>query len=204
MPGLFSALTSDDYVDATTLNARFQSLEDALLGVLDGTLVGSLVKAEAVQIVPTGTATASVVVGQDRSGSGYSRVDLVGDTTYSTYGLRIERGNGGANTNSSISHRGTGILIVEAADAGSIQLKTGGTLRATVQDDGIVDVVGVLRAGGLRSDADPGAGLAGVATLTHTTDTPTASLTWTGVGAPNGYWKIYIGTQAYVIPIWVT
>ena len=205
MPTYFDALTSADYVDATTLNARLQSLEDAIVDVLDGSLVGTLVKARNVEIVPAGaTDAASVVVGKSRSGSGYSRVDLIGDTTYSTYGLRVERGNGGANATSTIAHRGTGVLVVSADDAGSIQFKTNATIRATVQDDGIVDVVGVLRAGGLRSDADPGAGLAGVATLTHTTDTPTASLVWTSVGAPNAYWKIYIGTQAYVIPVWVT
>lgn len=81
---------------------------------------------------------------------------------------------------------------------------TSPSARLTVEADGDVDVVNLLRAGGVRVDADPGSGVASTLTLTSVTDTPTASLSWGTVGNPNGYIKAYVGTQAVVIPYWNT
>ena len=64
------------------------------------------------------TGSAKIELGQGRTNSGYAYIDLVGDTTYSDYGLRIIRGNGGANTGSSILHKGTGDLLI-GAESGS-------------------------------------------------------------------------------------
>ena len=49
---------------------------------------------------------ARLELGQGRTGNGFAYLDLHGDTTYSDFGLRIVRENGGANANSSIFHRG--------------------------------------------------------------------------------------------------
>jgi len=57
-------------------------------------------------------------IGKGATGNNYAYLDLTGDTTYSDYGLRMLRQNGGANTNSVITHRGTGKLEIKALDAG--------------------------------------------------------------------------------------
>ena len=38
----------------------------------------------------------------------YAYIDFTGDTTYYDYGLRLMRGNSGPNTNSTLTHKGTG------------------------------------------------------------------------------------------------
>ncbi len=59
------------------------------------------------------TATAS-----DSSKNAY--IDLVADTTYTDYGLRIIRHSGGANADSGIFHRGTGSLRIDTDEAAPI------------------------------------------------------------------------------------
>ena len=60
------------------------------------------------------------LIGVGRTGNGYAHIDLIGDTTYSSYGLRIIRDNTGANAFSRIVQRGTGTLRVEATDGAAI------------------------------------------------------------------------------------
>ena len=67
-------------------------------------------------------------------------IDLVGDTTYTDYGLRIIRTDGGPNTSSEIQHRGTGSLLLTAVDAGTIAFNTSNTSRMTIGSDGIVQI----------------------------------------------------------------
>ena len=52
----------------------------------------------------------------------YTYLDLIGDTTYTDFGFRFLRGNTGANTGSSIVHRGTGDLQLYAQDGGGCSL----------------------------------------------------------------------------------
>ena len=52
-------------------------------------------------------------------------IDIVADTTYTDYGLRLLRGATGANTVSQLVHRGTGALELMAQDGGEIQMKLG-------------------------------------------------------------------------------
>jgi hypothetical protein len=80
-----------------------------------------------------GTDDARINIGKGATGSRYSYLDLIGDTTYSDYGLRIIRNNTGANTNSAVVHRGTGALQLNAQDtSGSIQLQTQSTTRLDI------------------------------------------------------------------------
>jgi hypothetical protein len=51
-------------------------------------------------------------IGTGRTGNGSAFIDLVGDATYTDFGLRLVRNNGGANTSSSLAHRGTGELNI--------------------------------------------------------------------------------------------
>ncbi len=78
------------------------------------------------------TAEAHLTIGQGRTDSGFSYIDLVGGTTYPDYGLRIIRGNTGANATSGIYHRGTGDLEMQTTDSASILLKTNNTLALTL------------------------------------------------------------------------
>jgi len=89
--------------------------------------VGTITPSSDLDIAGVTTETRTLSIGAGRSGNGSSNIQLVGDTTYSTYGLRIERGNGGANAASTISHRGTGIFSINSIDAGSIEFYTTNT-----------------------------------------------------------------------------
>ena len=86
------------------------------------------------------TETRNFEVGYGRTGNGYSYVDLIGDATYTDYGLRIVRNNGGANTASEIIHRGTGSLAFNSQDAGVILLKTSNAERMRIDSSGNVGI----------------------------------------------------------------
>ncbi len=81
-----------------------------------------------------------VQIGNGRTTNGFAFIDLIGDTTYSDYGFRIVRNNGGANTNSELIHRGTGFLNLNATQAGGIILKTNNTERLRVNSSGNVGI----------------------------------------------------------------
>jgi len=85
-----------------------------------------------------GAATGDVTleVGAGASANRNALIDFVGDTTYTDYGLRIIRANGGANADSKIQHRGTGLLIIEAQDAASTVFFNGGNERARIDSSG--------------------------------------------------------------------
>ena len=80
----------------------------------------------------------NIEIGANRSGNGYAYIDLVGDTTYTDYGLRMIRGNTGANTSSDITHRGTGIFSINTQDNASLRTKTSNTVRTTITGAGIM------------------------------------------------------------------
>jgi|SRR6056297_273520 len=77
------------------------------------------------------TGNAELHLGVGRTGDGVSRIELVGDTTYSTYGLRLQRGPG-ENALSVLNHRGTGNLLLQTVDAGSLVLGTANTPAVTI------------------------------------------------------------------------
>ena len=80
----------------------------------------------------------NIEIGASRSGNGYAYIDLVGDTTYTDYGLRMIRGNTGANTSSDITHRGTGDFSINTQDNASLLNKTNNTLRTKITGAGIM------------------------------------------------------------------
>ena len=88
-----------------------------------------------VQVTNPGN-TAEFEVGVGATGNNFAVVNLIGDTTYSIYGLRLIRLNTGANADSQINHRGTGPLALNAIDAGNIQLKISNTERARIDSSG--------------------------------------------------------------------
>jgi hypothetical protein len=82
-------------------------------------------------ITAKGTSTEDrfIEIGTGRSGNGNSFIDLVGDTTYTDYGLRAIRNNGGANATSFIQHRGTGDFTLRTDDAAATVFQTNATER---------------------------------------------------------------------------
>ena len=70
------------------------------------------------------TQSSILELGSGRTGNGYSYIDLIGDATYSDYGLRIIRGNTGANASSTINHRGTGNFKLKNSEAAPITFET--------------------------------------------------------------------------------
>jgi len=84
------------------------------------------------------TETVGIEVGNGRTGDGVSNIDLVGDATYTDFGLRIVR-NAGANANSQVIHRGTGVLSLYMQDAGSAfnLYNSAGTVLIAANDTGI-------------------------------------------------------------------
>jgi hypothetical protein len=89
------------------------------------------------------TATVGFEMAPGRTGSGTTYIDLIGDTTYTDYGLRIIR-NSGSTGGSGIYSRGTGSLVFEVQEAGAIGFNTGSVSRMTIDGSGntIINAVG--------------------------------------------------------------
>jgi hypothetical protein len=96
-----------------------------------------------------GNGSRLIQVGEGRTDDNYSYIDLVGDTTYPDFGLRILRGNGGANTASIICHRGTGDLCITTAEAADIALRTSNLTRFCVSSAGVSCAFNDLVSGGI-------------------------------------------------------
>lgn len=95
------------------------------------------------------TGTASVQVGHARTGNGYALLDLVGDATYTDYGMRIIRGNAGANAVSQILHRGTGNFVLQAQEAAAMLFQTNSLTRGTFKATGELDLTEPLQREGV-------------------------------------------------------
>ena len=114
-------------IGGTTIVDASRNLTNIGTASISGTAtVGNL------DIPANGTANTRIEIGTSTTANHNAFIDLVGDTTYTDYGLRFIRFSGGANTNSQIVHRGTGGLFIEAQDAGSVILKTNGSDGLTI------------------------------------------------------------------------
>ncbi len=88
-----------------------------------------------------------IEVGQGRTGSNFAYLDLIGDTTYTDFGLRLLRGNGGPNTFSQLYHRGTGSFEIGAVDAAAIVFLTSNAERMRITSGGEVYIAGTTDQG---------------------------------------------------------
>jgi len=86
------------------------------------------------------TEEVALSIGNSRTDNGYAYIDLIGDTTYTDYALRIIRGNTGPNTNSQINHRGTGDFEIRTADAANITFDTTSLERLRITAAGNVGI----------------------------------------------------------------
>jgi hypothetical protein len=103
-----------------------------------------------VYLVPNNgsTSTCSIELGQDRTGDGYAYIDLIGDATYTDFGLRIIRGNSGANTISQINHRGTGDFSLLCTEAAPMTFGTSNAERMRIDASGNLLVGGTSQLNG--------------------------------------------------------
>jgi hypothetical protein len=83
---------------------------------------------------------AELQIGSGATGNRNAYVDFVGDTTYTDYGLRLIRQNGGANTISELNHRGTGALNLVTQDAAPLGFLTSGSERMRIDSIGNVGI----------------------------------------------------------------
>lgn len=92
------------------------------------------------RIGASNTNDAELQIGAGATGNRNAYIDLVGDTTYTDYGLRLIRSNGGANGASILTHKGTGPLEINCEEAGTIAFRTSNTTRAFVSSTGYVGI----------------------------------------------------------------
>ena len=85
-----------------------------------------------------GSSDSRLEVGTGGTGNRSAYIDLVGDTTYSDFGLRVIRGGQGANAISEIVHRGTGDFILETNEAADMLFKTSNNTRMIIDSGGAV------------------------------------------------------------------
>lgn len=125
-------------IDGATIGATTAAAgKFTTLTTTSGTVDFQSATASTLNVTTTGTGTSSIELGNNLTGNAASFIDFHGDTTYTDYALRIIRGGGGANSASTIQHRGTGSLILKTEDAASILLQTNGAnTRVTVDSTG--------------------------------------------------------------------
>ena len=75
-------------------------------------------------------------IGTGTATNQFATLDLVGDATYTDYGLRLLRGNSGANAGSNIAHKGTGALSLVTEEAAPITLATNNAERVRIDSSG--------------------------------------------------------------------
>jgi hypothetical protein len=86
------------------------------------------------------TGSQYITIGSGRSGNGFSYIDLVGDTTYSSFGTRLIRGTGGANTGTSLQHRGTGEFQLFAYEAAPLVVYINSGEKVRIDSSGNVGI----------------------------------------------------------------
>lgn len=111
-------------------NTGFYRIGADVIGVSTGGVERLRVDGYSVTIgAGVGSTLVRAILGGARTTDGSSVFDLIGDTTYTTYGLRVGR-NGGANGESYLTHRGTNSLGIFTEDAAPVVIKTTNTERA--------------------------------------------------------------------------
>ena len=86
-------------------------------------------------VVTNGVLDAKQTIGDSSTANSY--LQLVADSTYSSYGARLLRYNG-ANGNTVLQSRGNGELQIRAEEYGTINFYTQGAKRASINSDGVM------------------------------------------------------------------
>jgi hypothetical protein len=171
---------SDTYIDEVS--------SGQLRLVADGTEVLKGYGSGAIDMYGGSTTSRSINIGANRSGNGYSFIDLIGDATYSDFGARFIRENTGPNTGTAIEHRGTGVLSLNAKDAGSVRFYTNNTERVRIDSSGNMSLGNVA----------PSAKLHVAGSAIFDTDTGNDPFWITRLGNTNESLRIYVDDSSAV------
>ena len=128
------------YFDGGTHTYIDEVSSDQLRLVAGNTEAMKFYSTGAIDMFGDSTTTRSINIGANRTGNGYSFIDLIGDATYSDFGARFIRENTGPNTGTAIEHRGTGVLSLNAKDAGSVRFFTSNTERVRIDSSGNIGI----------------------------------------------------------------
>jgi hypothetical protein len=110
---------------------------------ISANLYCSAYRASSFDMSNTGAGASTLIeIGATATGNRYAILDFHGDDTYTDYGLRLYRSNGGSNTHSVLTHRGTGPLYIYAEDAASIEFVTSALLRWYIEPSGNLNPAG--------------------------------------------------------------
>jgi hypothetical protein len=150
----------------------------------DAEIKGELTAENQIQVKGSNNASTKIEIGVNRTSDNYSWIDLIGDNTYTDYGLRIVRNNTGANTSSDIHHRGTGNLNIKTREAAPIVFSTTNAERMRIKSDGKVGI-GIANPDKLLVVSGDGAEI--VINDTDTTDNPRIRLRESGATSGSIY-----------------
>jgi hypothetical protein len=103
---------------------------------------------------PVETGDGAVILGNGRTGDGAVHYNLIGDTTYTSFGMRLAR-SAGANGGTTLTHRGTGDLTFVTNEAADIAFRTTNSEAARINSGGqfmvgVTTYVGVTTAPSLQ------------------------------------------------------
>ncbi len=107
--------------------------------MVSGTIYGNTLRTSE-NTVNTGGNFNSIELGSGVSTNKTAYIDLVGDTTYSDYGLRLIRGSTGADTSSTLEHRGKGDLIIRTDEIADTVFQTHSIERMRIDSSGNVGI----------------------------------------------------------------
>ena len=110
------------------------------VGIKTANPQGALQVAGSTRIGANDATDAFLEIGEGATGNRNSYIDIVADTTYTDYGLRVIRNNTGANATSELKHRGTGALNFTTEEAAPIVFYTTNSPALTITSGGLVGI----------------------------------------------------------------
>jgi len=133
--------SSPSYTFTNSTSTGFYRSASNEIGVSNGGTNTALFKSTGTDIkgvlsVAPASGEAYIQVQTNNINNENSYIDFVADTTYTDYGLRLLRGDTGANSISQLVHRGTGDLQIQTSDVASISLRTTAVDRWKINSDG--------------------------------------------------------------------
>ena len=166
------------------------SSTDLAICIFDGT-TGKLIKSSGVivdtsnnictpgdiNIIASTTETKTFQIGQGRTDNGISLIDLIGDPTYTDYGVRLIR-YAGLNGGATLTSRGLGALTIKTEEAGAIAFATTAVTRMTITATGEIGIGTTSPA--YKLDVEGGIRETDAPDVSWTTATKTLALTEAG------------------------
>jgi hypothetical protein len=137
--GIFSP-GEDQLAIVTGANRAITCTSTQAVGIKTANPNAALHVAGSTRVGADSAADAFLEIGEGATGNRNSYIDIVGDTTYTDYGLRVIRNNTGANATSELKHRGTGALNFTTEEAAAIVFNTTNSPRLTITSGGLVGI----------------------------------------------------------------